>query len=161
MLGDHAGLDGLGLSHQLIIEIVAHVEQRRAAARQPDHGQITQVLKDRDRELHQVAADRRQRLEPSQDLRGVAIEHSLKQLGDREAPGLTEHREHLVGLDLGGVLGERDDLVEQRQRVADRAIATARDHGEALGLDRELLLREDLLQIRDQRCCPHAPIVEP
>ncbi len=161
VLGDLIGADRVGLGDDLIVEVVVHVEQRVAAAGQLGHGDVAQVLQDRDRELHEVAAGRGDVLEPGEDRRRVAVEDRLDELGDGVAAGLAEHGQDLGGLDRRRLVGERDDLVEQRQRVADRALAAASDHVEALVLDAEALAAEDLAQVGDQRRGPDPAVVEP
>ena len=160
-LREHAGLDLLGLRDQLLVEVVAHVEQRVAAAGQLDHGQVAQVLEDRQRELLEVRAALRDGFELLQESRGVALDDRLDQGRDGEAAGLAEHLEHLGAGDRQGIGREGDDLVEQRERVADRALAAAGDHVEALFVDDEALVAEDLLQVGDQGARADPAIVEP
>ncbi|MBV6488911.1 MAG: hypothetical protein GHHEDOFH_02881 [Pseudorhodoplanes sp.] len=90
--------------------------------------------------------------------RDVPAQQCVEQIDDARAVGEAEHFAHMIG--LHGARGMGDRLVEQRERVAHRALRRARDHGERLGLDRDLLLVGDRLQMRDQKPALDATQVE-
>ena len=72
----------------------------------------------------------------------IAAHHRLEQVDGAAAVGEAEHLAHVVAADRrAGAMGDR--LVEQRQRVADRAFRRAGDQRQRLGFDFDLLLGGD------------------
>jgi hypothetical protein len=124
-----------GLTAELLELRLGGVDQHLAGVAQLDDHQVAQVLEELEGQGEEILARREDLVEAAQGEGRIAGEHGLDEAGDGEDARDPEHDADLVGADLPGVAGERDDLVEQGQRVAHRPVASARDGVEAGLLD--------------------------
>ena len=78
-----------------------------------------------------IGAQRVELAEPVQRALGVAAHHRVEQLEQLQPVAQAQHRLNQLAVDRP--LGGGDRLVEQRERVAHRALGGARDHRQRVG----------------------------
>ena len=103
-----------------------------------------------DQHFRRVGAGLVQPVDEVERLAHLAAHGELEEVDDVAAVGEAEHGAQVVDLDrLAGRV--RDRLVEQRQRVAHRALGDARNQRQRIGLRRNLLQAADLGEVLDHQ----------
>ncbi len=91
-------------------------------------------------------------------LHDIAAHHRLEQIDHPGAIGQPEHVAHRVGRDRAGAVGNR--LIEQRERITDRALGGAGDRGQRLGIGGDPFEAADPREMRHQPVGAHPAQIE-
>ncbi len=123
--------------------------RRTACASSPgdrDDDEVAQALQHVLDEAPRLVPRRDDVVHDPEDARAVARGEGVHDVVEQGGVGEAEERDRALVLD-GAVLGARDELVHDGQRVADRAATRARHERDDAAADRHALGRAELLEV--------------
>ncbi len=136
---------------------IGQAAEERAVAGGPEDGKVAEVLEQVATEAPCVVAVRVERMERPHGGRRVTVEDGLGDGDDEPAVGAADHLAHHGVID--DLCVRREQLLEQRLRVAEAPVGLAGEQRYGLGRERSPLGGDRAAQVVDEPLQPDAPEV--